>query len=258
MKRSLVAAMLAALAVILAIPVEAQTLDFANAAYRPVHPARFYQDRPARSAAYDPASGDFIQVSTCYVAAHRGACVTKVNGSTGAVIWAQFLSWSDDSDTPVLAIDASGNAFVAQQCQQAGGYGYCIARLQAAKPELERAIDAAPAIVIMIDAGHRPDVHQQMAWSAALEADWQDPGKKLIPLLLGEAEVPSFLAGRPALRVREPKTEWDHAVGELLGMLRGESEKAGSLLVFADEDPSKRATRLRDIEQAARTLREAS
>lgn len=126
------------------------------------------------------------------------------------------------------------------------------------RAELEQAVDAAPAIVIMVTARQRPDRHQQAAWSVALQADWQDSGKKLVPLLMGDAEVPSFLAGRQALRVREPKTEWDHAVRELIGLLRGDAEKSDTLVVFANEDPAKRATRLGYIEQTARQIKQAS
>ncbi|MBK7660167.1 MAG: PQQ-binding-like beta-propeller repeat protein [Betaproteobacteria bacterium] len=80
----------------------------------------------------DPASGHFIQASACHVDFQYGACVTKVNGSTGSTIWSQFIAWPNEGTLPALAVDASGNAFVGQRCEEAGGNGYCVARLQAA------------------------------------------------------------------------------------------------------------------------------
>ena len=132
MNRFWIAATLAVIVATGALTAGAQTLDYANAAYRPVAPARLYQDRAGQSAARDPASGHFIQVSRCFVSLRDGACVAKVNASTGAVIWTQFVYWGGDNDEPVLAVDSSGNAFVAQHCREAGGFGYCLARLQAA------------------------------------------------------------------------------------------------------------------------------
>jgi len=36
---------------------------------------------------------------------------------------------------------------------------------------------------------------QELEWQAALEAKWNDPEKNLIPVLIGQAEVPNFLRG---------------------------------------------------------------
>jgi len=119
--------------------------------------------------------------------------------------------------------------------------------------KITQAIGAARAVVLVID-DRPPDVWQRAQWSAALEASWNKPELQLVPILLGDAEIPSFLAGRQALRVRDPKNEWSEATRELVSLLRGNEARSEHLIVIAEEDRSKRATRLRYIDEATRAM----
>jgi|SRR5712692_7515238 len=121
--------------------------------------------------------------------------------------------------------------------------------------EIERAVKAADAVVVLVDSKHAPDRHQQFEWSAALEAEWEDPSKRLIPLLLRNAEVPSFLSNRPALKVQDPRKEWGRALEELVHVLKNEQPASGEFVSTEEEDPSKRRERLRYIEEAAQSLK---
>jgi TIR domain/PAS fold len=117
--------------------------------------------------------------------------------------------------------------------------------------EIEKAINLANAVIVLVDPKRQPDNHQRFEWSTALEEAWKDPSKRLIPFLLGNSELPSFLSHRQVLRVRNPKKEWGRAVAELIHVLKNDFTESGEFVSVEQEDPSKRSDRLRDIEEAA-------
>jgi hypothetical protein len=121
--------------------------------------------------------------------------------------------------------------------------------------EIEEAIKLSNAVIVLVDPKHQPDDRQRFEWSAALEEAWKDPRKRLIPLLLGNAELPSFLSHRQALRVRDPKKEWGRAVAELIRVLENNLTEPGEFVSVEQEDPSKRSDRLREIEEATQILK---
>lgn len=120
---------------------------------------------------------------------------------------------------------------------------------------IEQAIKAADAVVVVVGSKGEPDRTQQFEWRVALEEKWEKPGKRLIPLLLRNAPLPSFLSGRQGLRVRDPKKEWGKAVVQLLHLLKDEQPESGELLSTEQEAPAKRRARLQYIEEAAENLR---
>jgi len=67
--------------------------------------------------------------------------------------------------------------------------------------EVEGAIIAADAIIVVVGARDEPGDFQRREWQAALEETWERPDKGLIPVLLGNAKTPSFLADRVAFRM---------------------------------------------------------
>src|SRR5204863_3567375 len=115
--------------------------------------------------------------------------------------------------------------------------------------KVEQGVKSADAVIVLVDPKHEPDRYQQFQWSAALEAEWEDPNKRLIPLLLWNAEPPSFLSNRQVLRVRDPKKEWGRAVEELVHVLKDEQTASGKFVSTEEEDPAKRRDRLRHIEE---------
>ena len=121
--------------------------------------------------------------------------------------------------------------------------------------QIEEEIKLANAVIVLVDPKHQPDDRQRFEWSAALGEAWKNPRKRLIPLLLGNAELPSFLSHRQALRVRDPKKEWGRAVAELIQVLQNNLTEPGEFVSVEQEDPSKRSDRLREIEEAARILK---
>ena len=122
---------------------------------------------------------------------------------------------------------------------------------------LEAAIGSADAIIVLVDSRHEPDRSQRFEWTMALEAKWKNPDKKLIPLLLRNAELPSFLADKQAIRVNDLSKEWDQAVERLMRILKDEqteSEKSSSIKLA---DYSEWLDRLKYIEDQAEVLKQS-
>jgi hypothetical protein len=61
------------------------------------------------------------------------------------------------------------------------------------RSEAERAARKVQLFLILIDPARPPSHAQQSEWQVALEAAWEDPGKRLIPVLPRGAEVPAFV-----------------------------------------------------------------
>ena len=120
---------------------------------------------------------------------------------------------------------------------------------------IEQSIKAADAVVVLVGSKDEPARAQQFEWRVALEEKWEKPSKRLIPLLLRNAPLPSFLSSRQALRVRDPKREWGKAVEQLLRILKDEQPESEGMLSTEQEALAKRRARLQYIEEAAENLR---
>jgi hypothetical protein len=79
------------------------------------------------------------------------------------------------------------------------------------RQQLEGAIRSSDAILLLLSSRPRVDEQQQLTWRLALEAVWADPAKRLIPILLQDAELPASVRSGvsgdnvQAVRIREPK-----------------------------------------------------
>src|SRR5437868_5871215 len=61
---------------------------------------------------------------------------------------------------------------------------------------IERAINDAMGVALIIDSAQEPSPQQRSEWRAADEECWKDPGKRQVPVVLGDGEHPAFLSGR--------------------------------------------------------------
>ncbi len=90
--------------------------------------------------------------------------------------------------------------------------------------KLEVAIRSASAILLLFNSRGKADDPQRITWRLALEAVWADSSKRLIPILLQDAELPAFVKSASpsgevqAIRLRDPK-ELDPAVKAILQTL---------------------------------------
>jgi hypothetical protein len=116
----------------------------------------------------------------------------------------------------------------------------------------DQAINAANLVILLVGARDKPGELQRREWSAALEQIWSSPNKRLIPVLLDNARIPSFLANYRVMRVK-PGAE-RHAVSKLLLALR--NPQAWSKPVPTDEERSReRSERLDYIGKVATSLK---
>jgi len=114
--------------------------------------------------------------------------------------------------------------------------------------DLEEAIRSASAILLLLNARAKVDDPQRITWRLALEAVWADSSKRLIPILLQDAELPAFVKSASAggevqaIRLRDPK-DLDPAVQAILQTLgvlsREQLEKRRSIESMYDVIPDR-------------------
>jgi hypothetical protein len=122
---------------------------------------------------------------------------------------------------------------------------------------LEAAIESAQAIVVLVDSKHESGRQQRFEWTMALEAKWKNPDKQLIPLLFRNAEPPSFLADKQAIRVNDLSKDWDQAVETLIRILKDEQIEPEQLVSVKLADYSEWLDRLKYIEDQAEVLKQS-
>jgi hypothetical protein len=94
--------------------------------------------------------------------------------------------------------------------------------------DLEEAIRSAAAILLLVSP--KVDEPQRTTWRLALEAVWANPSKRLIPILVQDAELPAFVKSASsdgevrAIRLRGAKdlNLTIHAILRTLGIESGE------------------------------------
>jgi hypothetical protein len=120
--------------------------------------------------------------------------------------------------------------------------------------QIEHVLRAASVILFLIAPGQEANRWQEREWSIALEASWEDPNKRLIPLLLGDAEPPAFLRDRASLRLTNNPADWDRTVGKLVEMIRSGAISEDDRRKIAKEKTEWRV-RLQNLESEANALR---
>jgi hypothetical protein len=134
------------------------------------------------------------------------------------------------------------------------------------RSQLGKAIGEARNLVVLIgpeELSEGPRQGPRLERMLALEAVWRDPGKRLIPLLLGHPELPTFVRAasswtRPvaAIRVESPSRDWDQAVANLIEVVKSEADprRKGEVLDTVEEDRRLWKERLGYIKQVAAEL----
>jgi hypothetical protein len=115
----------------------------------------------------------------------------------------------------------------------------------------------ADAVVLVI--GPRVSEWQREEWRAALEAQWKGD-KRVIPLLLPDADVPPFLHQTAAIRLGRGRKRLAEAAAALAAVLKDPSElsERGQLIDTRDEDRREQARSLALIEDVAKSLERES
>jgi hypothetical protein len=130
--------------------------------------------------------------------------------------------------------------------------------------EIEEAIQKADHILLLI--GHRePDEAQQLTWRVALEAVWQDPEKRFIPVLHHGADLPAFVvsgsssreAAIPVVRIEDGRNLRE-VVDTIVEIVKGEPTQKAVFKRGEDEvrvKEAERSHRLLDIRRYALSLK---
>jgi len=130
------------------------------------------------------------------------------------------------------------------------------------REELEKAIGEARTIVVL--AGPDKASEQQRAeWRLALEAVWRDPTKRLVPVLVGDTQLPSFVRGTrtpggvvAAIQL-DPQSDWSQALEALVAVVKIEADlrKVGTVLVTAEDERRRQQEWLSDLREIAAEFR---
>lgn len=113
---------------------------------------------------------------------------------------------------------------------------------------LEHAIRAADAVIVLVGRNAAPTKYQELEWSTILESYWDDPTKLLVPVLVGDAKVPSFLAGFQFIRISDENGDWGAVIAALQD--RATEEKRS-----VQKDMTQLQERLKSVENFAHSLK---
>ena len=88
------------------------------------------------------------------------------------------------------------------------------------KQEIKRAIKAARAFVFLIGPAGLHDEIQRLEWHQVAEGEYyQDPNKAMIPVLIGNPELPGFLSDRHALQIDDSPVSISAAAENIIAAL---------------------------------------
>jgi TIR domain len=115
-----------------------------------------------------------------------------------------FISYSHSSDetAKVLAakLQASGmHVFFDRQAIPTGEHWDPLSR--------RKALDAADAFVVLIDQHTEASTEARRELSEILKRTWEDESKVIVPVVIGDAELPGFLRDVQAVRIEEGGAE---------------------------------------------------
>jgi TIR domain len=103
----------------------------------------------------------------------------------------------------------------------------------------------ADAVVLLI--GSDPSIGARREWTEALRASWdEDRELSLVPVVLPQAETPSFLADREVVRISEDSEGWDE-VAHVLENPAGAAAVAASTTGELDD-------RLHELQKTVATM----
>jgi hypothetical protein len=138
---------------------------------------------------------------------------------------------------------------------------------------MEDGIRSADAILVLVGPRDGTDEAQQLTWRAALEAVWQDPSKRLVPVLLKGAELPTFVHSASSGEIQAVQVENSRdlrsaaqAISEVVSGSRGVDRSFGvsygeprSRSAFSFSVPQngreERLARLSEMKQAVESLK---
>jgi hypothetical protein len=116
------------------------------------------------------------------------------------------------------------------------------------RKQVEPMIRSADDILILVGPRSSPDEAQQLEWRAALQAVWQDPHKRLIPVLVRDAALPPFVFGDSAgnetkvIRLHDPQDVRGAAEAIRKALRRDSSDVPSDVPKISSDEPGPKGT----------------
>ena len=117
---------------------------------------------------------------------------------------------------------------------------------------IERDLQSADAFVFVLEPGAERDVRLQEQWRSAIQQSWSGPAKPMIPVLVGDAQLPGFLRDRQAIKVANAD-DGDRVAGIVAGSYKPDQAQAAAGAARASQ-AAERKQRLEEIAQDATKL----
>lgn len=114
---------------------------------------------------------------------------------------------------------------------------------------IEQSIRDAGSVLLLVDSTHPYSRLQDFEWRSALDQSWSDTDKRLVPVMIGDGEVPPFLRTHHVVRIH-PDSHPREAVTHVIEALNAPQEKPGASPI------PERLERLAGIESWAKQLAE--
>ena len=123
--------------------------------------------------------------------------------------------------------------------------------------EIQGALDDAKCFVILMGPKYRIGRSQDLEMQVALQRTWADSKKRIIPVLVGDMEPPSFLKNWVPVRLQpgEPESSWIDKIYDAIS--RTGSEEQGNVLQRAAKPDKAFQIRLEGIERTVKGLKSA-
>ena len=119
---------------------------------------------------------------------------------------------------------------------------------------IEREVKGADALVLVVEPGAAQDPRLRREWQSAIDECWSTPDKPVIPVLLGETQLPGFLQDRQGVTVAG-EDDWNRVVELIAASLNRKGNHEPPMLAPTQSDASaKRKERLSQIAQEATRL----
>lgn len=120
--------------------------------------------------------------------------------------------------------------------------------------KISEKLTSSDALVFVIGPESERSPWLQREWSASVEESWANPDKPMIPILVGDAELPPFLQNRNAIRVASGE-QWEEAARSLVAALEGGARDNTISSPDAERElAAQRQQRLSEIAQEAAKL----
>ena len=120
------------------------------------------------------------------------------------------------------------------------------------KIEIHSAIRDAKSVVVLIVPNSRPSSWQQEEYMAALESYWSGGKRLLVPVVIGEAEPPTFLQQWKSLKVKKAG-DWKRAASQITKWLSTPNKSNVGPTRKAKEKRAQRLETIKELMQLSKT-----